>query len=412
MKILLVHNLYKQAGGEDSVFRAERDLLRSQGHMVEELLYDNSVIKSFQDKWRFGLKAIYNPDSARDITIKIKQFQPDVIHVHNFLPLVSPSIFFVAKRKKVPVVLTLHNYRLICPSATLFFDGQIYEKSIQAFFPIDAIWKGVYRNSRIQTAAVAFMTAIHSLLGTWRNKIDCYILLTQFARDKIQNSSLSLPKEKVIVKSNFTADFGEGNTKRQSYFLFVGRLTEEKGIRTLLYAVNLRNFKLVIIGDGPLRGLVENACTLNSNIFYAGFQSKSKVINYLKECKALVFPSIWYEGFPVTILEAFSTGTPVIASNIGSMQEIVQHEVNGLHFTPGDEQDLILKMNKVLKNDDLHKRLSRNARLSYINYYTPEKNYEQLMRIYKMAINSYSSRYEIKELALTEEKLAGNKVYQ
>jgi glycosyltransferase involved in cell wall biosynthesis len=402
MKILLVHNLYKQAGGEDSVFRAERDLLRKQGHMVEELLYDNSAIKSFFDKCRSGLKAIYNPSSAHDMEVRIKDFQPDVIHVHNFLPLVSPSIFFVANRKKVPVVVTLHNYRLICPSATLFYDGQIYEKSIHSIFPLDAIWKGVYRNSRIQTAAVAFMTAIHSLLGTWRNKIDCYIMLTQFARDKIQSSGLAIPKDKVIVKSNFSEDCGEGNTKRQKYFLFVGRLTEEKGIRTLLYAANLNNFKLVIIGDGPLRGLVENSCLLNTNIFYAGFQSKSKVINYLKECRALIFPSIWYEGFPVTIVEAFSTGTPVIASNIGSMHEIIQHEENGLHFTPGDEKDLVLKMRQILKDEVLHKKLSYNARQSYINYYTPENNYYQLMRVYKKAISGHSRQVEIKELAFTE----------
>jgi glycosyltransferase involved in cell wall biosynthesis len=402
MKILLVHNLYKQAGGEDSVFRAERDLLRRQGHMVDELVYDNSVIQSFSDKWRSGLKAIYNPASAQDITLRIKNFKPDVIHVHNFLPLVSPSIFFAAKRSKVPVVLTLHNYRLICPSATLFYDGQIYEKSIHAIFPLHAIWKGVYRNSRIQTAAVACMTAIHSLLGTWRSKIDCYIMLTQFAKDKIQSSSLSIPKEKVIVKSNFSEDFGKGNTKRQDYFLFVGRLTEEKGIRTLLYAANLNNFKLVIIGDGPLRGLVENSCLLNTNIFYAGFQSKLKVINYLKECRALIFPSIWYEGFPVTIVEAFSTGTPVIASDIGSMHEIIQHEENGLHFIPGDERDLVLKMRQLLEDDVLHKKLSNNARLSYINYYTPENNYNQLMRVYKKAINGHSRQVEIKALTLTE----------
>ncbi len=407
MKILLVHNLYKQAGGEDSVFRAERDLLRNQGHKVEELLYDNSVIRSFTDKLRSGLKALYNPTSAQDITGKIRDFQPDVMHVHNFLPLVSPSIFFAAKRGNVPVVLTLHNYRLICPSATLFYDGQIYEKSIHSFFPWDAIWKGVYRNSRIQTAVVASMTAIHSVLGTWRNKIDCYIMLSQFAKDKIQSSNLSIPAGKVMVKSNFTADCGEGKAKRHKYFLFIGRLTEEKGIRTVLAAANLNNFKVVIVGDGPLRGLVENSCSLNTNLFYAGFQSKEIVIKYLKECWALIFPSIWYEGFPVTIVEAFSTGTPVIASDLGSMHEIIQHEENGLHVTPGDEHDLNLKMRQLYKDELLHKKLSRNARLKYLTVYTPENNYYQLMRIYKKAISSHSKQVEIKALGLREEKFAG-----
>src|SRR5258705_8708503 len=155
MKILLIHNMYKQPGGENSIFQSEGELLSRYGHFVERLVFDNAKIKSIADKLLSGLKIIYNPESARELKRKIEHFNPDIIHVHNFVPLASPAIFFVAKKYNVPVILTLHNYRLICPSATLFYKRKIYEKSIRSIFPVDAILKGVYRNSQIQTAAVA-----------------------------------------------------------------------------------------------------------------------------------------------------------------------------------------------------------------------------------------------------------------
>ncbi len=404
MKVLLIHNQYKQAGGEDSVFRAESDLLSRHGHQVEQLLYDNSVIKTFFEKCMAGLKTIYNPDSAHALKIKIQDFDPDVIHVHNFLPLVSPSILFTAKKLGVPVVLTLHNYRLLCPSATLFFDGRIYEKSIHSIFPFDAIWKGVYRNSKIQTAVVALMTAMHNIIGTWKNKVDCYITLTQFAKEKFENSSLSISTDKLFVKPNFVSDFGRGALVRNDFFLFIGRLTEEKGIRTLLKAADSHNFKLTIIGDGPMRKMVEDSALQNSNICYLGFQSKSTVLEHLKKCRALIFPSIWYEGFPVTILEAFSTCTPVIASNLGGMKEIVRNRVNGLHFEPGNHQDLVSKIMEVTEKKEFAKNLSDNARLSYLDHYTPAKNYAKLVGIYntlvgqRQQIKSKVIRYPILQL--------------
>ena len=386
MKVLLIHNQYKQSGGEDAVFKSETDLLVNYGHQVDNLVYDNSVIETLSDKIISGLKVIYNSDTAHDLSLKIRDFKPDVIHVHNFLPLVSPSIFFVAKKWKIPVVLTLHNYRLICPSATLFCNGEIYEKSINSVFPIDAIWKGVYRNSRIQTAAVAVMTAVHNILGTWRNHVSCYISLTQFAKEKILNSTLNIPEDKFIVKPNFAVDWGHGIEKRENYFLFIGRLTEEKGIRTVLNAAKSHKFKLMIIGDGPLKKLVEDAAIETPTISYLGYQSKWNVVSYLKKCKALIFPSIWYEGFPLTIVEAFSTGAPVIASDLGSMSEIIQHEVNGLHFKPGDERDLISKVIQITESDELAKRLSDHARMSYTRLYTPEQNYAQLVGVYEKVL--------------------------
>lgn len=396
MKILLIHNRYQQPGGEDSVFQAENDLLSGYGHEIDQMVLDNSSIKTVFDRCLSGLKTLYNPDSARLLKTKIQSFHPDVIHVHNFFPLVSASIFFMAKRLGIPVVVTLHNYRLICPSATLFYQGRIYEKSIHSIFPFDAILKGVYRNSKVQTAAVALMTAVHRLLGTWKNKIDVYIVLTQFAKEKFEESTLAILVEKLVVKPNFVKDCGRGNTGRDDFFLFVGRLTEEKGIRTLLKAAKLYKFNLTIVGDGPLRNVVEDYASQCANICYPGFQDKSVVMNYMKKCKALIFPSIWYEGFPVTILEAFSAGTPVIASRLGSMKEIVSDRVNGLHFEPGNANDLGSKIIEMTTDKKLAGELSDQARQTYLNQYTPDRNYSQLMGIYRWVIDGKQPNQKMK----------------
>jgi glycosyltransferase involved in cell wall biosynthesis len=388
MRILLIHNKYKQPGGEDTVFQSESELLTRHGHIVDHLVFDNADIKTFFDRCLSGLRTIYNRASARCLEERINQFQPQVIHIHNFVPLVSPSVLFVAKRNKIPVVLTLHNYRLICPSATLFHGNAIYEKSIRSFFPFHAIMKGVYRNSSIQTAAIACMTAWHNLIGTWRNKVEFYITLTQFARDKFRSSALSIPDEKLVVKPNFVVNRGKGPEKRKDFFLYVGRLTEEKGIRTLLQAAQLHNFPLTIIGDGPLRKLVEDAAKKTTSIKYLGYQNNDGVMEHLKTCKALIFPSIWYEGFPMTILEAFSVGTVVLASRLGGMAEIIQNRVNGLHFEAGNANDLVTRILEMSGQDEWLRYMSGNARLTYLEHYTPEKNYIMLTDIYDQAIAS------------------------
>ena len=386
MKILLVHNKYKQPGGENVVFESEGELLSNNGHFVERLVFDNSSIKTFIDKCLSGLKAIYNPVSAQKLKEKIERFKPDIIHVHNFVPLVSPSIFYVAKKFNIPTILTLHNYRLICPSATLLYKGKIYERSVHSVFPFDAIIKGVYRNSRLQTAAIAIMVAVHNVMGTWRNKIDFYIALSKFAKEKFKSSSLAIPEERLVVKPNFVPDFGAGEAVRNDELLFVGRLVEEKGIEVLLKATRILDFNLTIIGEGPLRKLVTDAALTNHNIHYIGFQNKVSIANHMKKCKALIFPSIWYEGLPLTILEAFSTGTLVIASKLGAMAEIIQDRTNGLLFEAGDEIALADKIVEAEAEPDWAEHLGHNARLSYLAHYTPEKNYGLLTEIYNTAL--------------------------
>ncbi|MEI9920438.1 MAG: glycosyltransferase family 4 protein [Bacteroidota bacterium] len=400
MKILLIHNKYKQAGGEDGVFSTESELLRGFGHQVEEIVLDNSVINSFWSKCLNGLRLFYNPVSSKRISKMIESFRPDVIHVHNFVPLVSPAVFWVASRYRVPVILTLHNFRLVCPSATLFHKNFIYEKSLHSVFPFDAVMKGVYRDSVIETALLALAIGFHHLIGTWRHKVDFYIALTSFAKGKFVNARVPLPASKVLVKPNSVTDCGMGQQRRRDHFLFVGRLVEEKGLRTLLQAASLSLFRLIIIGDGPMQQEVIEHTKINPNVVYLGPQNKATVISHMKACAALVFPSLWYEGLPLTLIEAFSAGTPVIASNHGAMAELIQDGVNGLLFEPGRERELARRMDDILHEKIDVDAMSEQARSTYLRYFTPERNYNLLLTIYNKAIamkhassNKWNNKY-------------------
>jgi glycosyltransferase involved in cell wall biosynthesis len=231
------------------------------------------------------------------------------------------------------------------------------------------------------------MTGLHNVLGTWRNKITKYIALTEFSKNIFVNSALKIPAGKIVVKPNFVPDPGLENQARDSHFLFVGRLSSEKGISTLLEAASLYPFKIKIIGDGPMRLEVEQAVATNKNINYLGLKEKEEVISELRKCVALIFPSLWYEGMPMTILEAFSTGTPVIAPALGSMGEMITHHHNGLLFRSGDIYDFIDRIIEISTHPYLAKDIGHNARKIYELKYTPEVNIKLLIDTYESLVN-------------------------
>jgi len=383
MRILLVHNHYKISAGEDTVFYAEASLLEQHGHIVEMFTLSNNDVSSLKDKIEAAVGVVYNAKSAALVEQKIKEFRPDVLHVHNFFPLISPAVFYVAKKLGVPVAMTLHNYRLICPSAYLHYNGRIHLENVHKVFPVQAVLEKAYRNSFVETASVVLATGMHKLLGTWRNKIDRFITLTRNGADLFLNSSLKLRPEQVVIKPNFAADLGLGAPVREDYFLYVGRLSPEKGIKTLLEACRLHAFKLKIIGDGSERPLVEQYAAINSNIEYLGYQQSERVVKELKSARALLFTSEWLETFGMTIVEAFSTGTPVIAAKLGGAEYLVQDHVNGLHYTPGNAKELTQKIQLLQVNPDMAAELGQAARKSYLQQYTPEENYKELIAIYE-----------------------------
>ena len=387
MKVLLVHNSYQQKGGEDSVFEAEYELLKNHGNQVKKFVFDNNDIKSFKDKIFVSFKAIYNPNSKELFKNAIRQFRPDIIHVHNLFYLASPSILYEANRQNIPVVLTLHNYRLICAGALLLRNAKPCELCTKMIFPVYGIINRCYQNSLTKTTQIALTTSIHKILGTWKNRIQKFIVLTEFSKSIFLQSSLKPKNTQIEVKPNFVQDYGTGEfNNRKDFFLFVGRLSVEKGIEILLKGFDHSGFKLEIIGDGPLKKNVEKHCQENDTSTYWGFQSKAFIMSKLKTCLALVFPSIWYEGMPITILEAFSTGTPIIASDIGNINAIVQNGYNGFHFKTGDPAALNQKLKEVRGHKELQ-IYAENARKTYDSHYSPEKNYELLMDIYQKLLD-------------------------
>jgi glycosyltransferase involved in cell wall biosynthesis len=216
-----------------------------------------------------------------------------------------------------------------------------------------------------------------------------YIVLTAFARQLFDDSALRVRPEQFSIKPNFLKDPGIMETPRSEAMLFVGRLSPEKGIKTVLDACRTGGFKLIIIGDGPERSIVEEAAESNPNIRYLGFQNRDIILEHLRTCRALIFPSVWYEGFPITILEALATGTPIIASAIGGIPEIVQHGVSGLLFEPGNIPELLGRIAEIQRPGKVEE-LSMNARKAYVERYTPERNYEALMDIYQQAMVGFN----------------------
>ena len=385
MKILQLHNRYQIIGGEEGVVQAENTLLTQNGHTVQLLEVTNDRISGIKAKLGAAIGAIYSRKSKQQVQDHIHSFRPDIVHVHNFFPLLSPSIYDACQRRRIPVVQTLHNYRLICPKAMLFRDNQLCEVCVGKPFALQGIRSGCYRGSRSQTAVVATMLALHAARGTWRNQVSAYIALTEFQKQKLIQGGL--PARKIHVKSNFI-DIPPQSVipPRENFVLFVGRLAEEKGAGLLINAYtqdpNLPPLKLV--GDGPLRDeLMQQvvAAGMGDRITFLGRQAKPQVLNLMQRAQVLVFPSIWYEGFPLTLAEAFACGLPAIVPNLGSMAEIVTPGVTGFHFIPQSSLDLLKTLRSALSND--LNQLSHHASQVYHSHYTGSLNYDRLMSIYQ-----------------------------
>lgn len=395
MRILIVHNHYQHAGGEDEVFRAEGELLRAAGHEVITYTRTNHEIalNGFVSRARVAAGTVWSRDSYRALRELIARKKPDVAHFHNTLPLISPSAYYACRDAGVPVVQTLHNYRLVCPAATFFRDGAVCEDCLGKAVPRPGVRHGCYRGSRAATAAVAAMLGAHRALGTWRDKVDVYIALSEFVRQKLV--AAGLPAEKVVVKPNFVHPHPRSFRSAQAappfgpaeYALFVGRFWPEKGVRTLLAAwKRLADIPLNLIGDGPEHVEMKTLAATVDTIRFRGWLPRDRTLTALKRARFLVFPSEWYECFPMTILEAFACGVPVIASRLGAMAEIVADGRTGLHFTAGDAADLAAKVEWAWTHPHEMEAMGRAARAEFEAKYTAARNYEMLMHIYERAV--------------------------
>jgi len=429
MKVISVYNRYLSRGGEDEVFESEAKLLADHGCTVSLVSERLEVPESFTKRLPLAIDAVWSRKWYREFENLICSSEPDVIHVHNVFPLISPSIYHACYAAKVPVVQTLHNYRLTCPGKILYRGGRVCEECLGRS-PWRGVLHGCYRDSRAATAATALMLSVHRWLGTWSKMVDCYIALTEFARAKFIEGGL--PAEKIVVKPNFVYPdpmavaamspspnirdhlagetpalqgedcsgtlrarnmHGDHRSPLQGEFaLFIGRLAEEKGVRTLVAAwKRLGNgIPLEIVGDGPLRPELEKtaSCLGLSSVSFTGHLTPEHLAPILKSARFLVFPSEWYEGMPRTIIEAFACGVPVIASRLGAMQEIVEDGRTGLHFIPGDADDLAAKVEWAWTHPNEMQEMGRAARAEYEFKYTAERNYQMLMDVYERVLGS------------------------
>jgi glycosyltransferase involved in cell wall biosynthesis len=393
VNVLVVHNHYQHAGGEDEVFRAETALLRRAGHDVTEYTRTNDEItlNGVISRAQLAVGTVWSRREADAIRRSIRRVRPDVVHFHNTFPLISPAAYHACVAEGVPAVQTLHNYRLTCPAATHFRAGTVCTACADDGLR-HSIRHGCYRGSRAASTAVATMLTLHRALGTWRNAVDAYVVLSAFARDRFVASGL--PSTKLFVKPNFLdPDPGE-REQPGSGGLFVGRLWPEKGARTMVRAWRALAplSSLTVIGDGPERqGLTIEASGLPS-VQFVGRQSRANTLTAMKSARYLVFPSEWYEGLPMTIVEAFACGVPVIASRLGTMAEVVTDGETGLLFNPGDAPDLAAKLRWADGHPEAMQRMGRAARAQYEQKYTASANLEQMLRIYEAAIVNATAR--------------------
>lgn len=398
MRVLLAHNFYGSSApsGENQVFEIERALLQSRGHEVADFTRHSDQIRG-QGAWgaiKGAAATPWNPWSARAIRNAVGSFRPDVVHVHNTFPLISPSVFHALVGTGVARVLTLHNYRLFCPAAIPMRAGKVCTDCLDQRSVLPALQHGCYRNSRLATVPLALNVALHRAAGTWAHQVDAFITLSDFQRQRMV--AAGLPANRVHVKPNFYP----GNpvvvpwAQRKPYVVFAGRLTAEKGVTTLMRAWQRWGQdapELRVLGDGELRGDLTQMAT-GLPVRFMGQVSAVEAQEHIANASLLVLPSECFEGFPMVVREAFAFGTPVAVSDLGPLPSIVQHGESGVVFEAANAASLLRELHQAWSMPGLLEQLGRGARAAFEANYTEDSNYRTMMMIYQKAIECKASQ--------------------
>lgn len=386
MKILQVHTRYRRPGGEDAVAHAEAELLEAGGHDVVRFVTDNP---SNPAAAATALAAApWNPAAMRRIRRVVVQHAPDVAHVHNTWYALSPGVFPALKRMGVPVVMTLHNFRLMCANGLLFRDGRPCQDCVGSH-PWHGVRHRCYRKSAIASTAAAATIATHHARGTWHDDVDAFLALTNFARDRFIESGL--PAHRVLVKPNFTDDPGPRPTPptESDIVLFVGRLSPEKGIEELLRAWNdadPRPLRLLVVGDGPLRKRMTALAGPRTQIL--GFCEPDEVRRLMLQARALVFPSRWYEMFALTIVEAMAAGLPVVASDLGGIPDVLGDAAPML-LPMGHHGKWVATLDRLTDDEGLAEA-GRRGRKRYETRFSQSAALQALESVYQRALETSS----------------------
>ena len=391
MRVLLVHNRYRTSApsGEDVAVGNERRMLEARG--VEVVSFDrcNDDIgdASMLSKVSNAAATIWSAHARSELGQLLRKARPDIVHVHNTFAMLSPSIYGACAAAGVPVVQTLHNFRLFCPGALLLRDGKPCEDCLERSL-VQSLRHRCYRGSLAATATIAAMLTLHRAIGTYDRDIHRYIILTQFGRSKAVKGGIE--EHKIVVKPNFLPDPPPPGGGEGDYVIYVGRLLEGKGVETLIRAWRqLPQVKLKILGDGALRQGLEATAKCNGlNVEFMGRQDRRAVLDAISGAKLLIVPSECYEGFPMVIAESFACGTPVLASRIGSMEELIVEGETGRKFGAGNPQDLAQQLLAMLNDVQALAEMRIKARAYFEAHLTEKQNFAQLMDVYTDVIAS------------------------
>lgn len=379
MRILQVHNIYQGKTGEETVVEEEKKILELHGHHVIQFIKDNSDLEKFGKLEKLSMLFSLTSSKAigKEFESLLEKERPDICHVHNTFPLITPIIYKICHSKGIPVVQTLHNYKMVCTNSLLFRGEEVCEVCLNKSL-YNSIKYKCYRDSYLATAAQAHVIQHHRKIGTWDNYIDKYVCLTEFQRDKVFDDKL---KEKVFIKANFLAQ-SELETFQGDFFLFVGRLNNSKGLQDLLYLFEKnKKSKFILIGKSDDPSVLDKF----RNVTHLGERNREVVLDHMSKCKAVIFPSKYYEGMPMVILEAFSMGKAVISRDRGAMASMIDHSVNGIKYE--NLNDLVESIEYLDENPEIASRLGQAAFKSYQEKYTEEKGYDNLINLYSEVIS-------------------------
>jgi len=387
MRILLVHNFYQKVGGEDIVFELEKELLSSKKHEVVTYTKHNKDIQQYS-QFQKGINTTWNKNEYKAIERQIELVKPDIVHIHNTFPIISPSIYYAITRNHLPIIQTIHNFRFFCANGLFFRDNRTCEDCKNKFFSLPAIKYRCYREDRLASFSVSSMQFVHKQLKTWKNKIDGLIVLSNFSKQKLIDYGFD--EKKIYIKPNFLTSDESPTFEKQFYGIYAGRLTSDKGILILLEALQSRlsTIPFIFVGEGEPE-IIKKIKNSDPKIKLISFQPRNEVLKLIKNASFLVYPSLLYENNPLAIIEAFAMGTPVIATDNGSVSEMVTHCKTGLLFKLGSAVDLSEKLAWMETHSEEHRIMCKNARLEYESVYSKEKNYIKLINIYEKVINEY-----------------------
>ncbi|MDQ4142594.1 MAG: glycosyltransferase family 4 protein [Actinomycetota bacterium] len=394
MKILLLHNRYRSAtpGGEDHVVDQESATLAARGHTVERFERSNDEINdgSLLGKALLPGQVVWSEKTRRSLSAHLQRFCPDVVHVHNTFPLFSPSVLYACRKHLVPVVATLHHYRLLCPSGDLFRDGQVCHECVGRI-PLPAVRHGCYHDSRLSTVPLVASSITHAT--AWRELVSAYIFLSRAQREIF--APMGLPPGRMFVKPNFVPEPQPIIPSRESMVAFIGRLTKAKGIDILMQAWDLftdrerRNtLRLTVVGAGPLQRQVETWASRRPSVQWLGPLSRPQCSAVMARARAVIVPSRWEETFGLVAVEAMGAGVPPVASTRGSFPELITARSDGVLFDPEDPRALATVLEDIADNPSQYEAYGRRARRTYERRFRSESNIDQLLAIYDFAIRN------------------------